>query len=967
MGQKDASTLLGKFRYNFVGWKLMRSIFQAFTATLYSYSVIFWGLLWVTTSFSCSDKLDRPEVLIGFSQCTTGDDWRQTMEAEMRRELSFHPGWELLIKDASSNSERQVEQIRELLAQEIDLLIVSPNEAAPLTPIVEEVYNSGVPVIVVDRNINSRQFTTYVGADNEEIGFLAGQYASRILGGNGKVVEIFGLRGSTPAIERSQGFRRAIASFPNLNIVAEVEGMWEKDSAYVRLPNVLVDLAEVDLIYAHNDVMALGGYESLPERIRKHIHFLGVDGLYTTDGGIDLVSDKVLTATMLYPTGGQEAIQLAADILNQESVPKINQLPSLVIDSTNVRVLSLQAKQLNDQQTDIEQQQKVLLEQRRTYQSQRLVLIVLTLSFIISVILGALALLSLRAKREANQLLQERNEEISRQRDQIAEVSAEKDVANRAKFEFFTNVSHEFRTPLTLILGPIEDLLELTQKQEELQAPLQIAHQNTLRMLRLINEVLDFRSLEKGQLQLKAAEYDLVEFIGNICSAFTSLAKRQQIEFCFQHSESHLPLFFDRNKLDKVIFNLLSNAFKFTRSGGKISLIIDQDRLAKKCVIRVEDSGPGINDDELDKIFDRFYQGSSQRQIHGSGLGLSLSKDIVELHQGELLVHSVLQVGTAFELVLPLGNDHLAPAQLIDTVENLQEQEELNYANYYIYDRDDDSTSPLRTEGKEEMEYCILIIEDNVELLNYTSKALEKHFKIYTATDGNAGMEMALAQVPDLIVSDVMMPGKNGVELLVALKNDMRTSHIPMILLTAKGDIEHQLEGIQAGAEAYISKPFHLSVLTEQIRSLIRNRKLMQQRYLSPSGVISRHNATNERDQAFISAFTNLVEDNIGNSQFKVQDICREIGLSRVQLHRKVTALLGYNISDYIQNARLKRAIQLLSSSKIPIAEVAYSVGFTSPSYFSTAFKAKYGVSPSNFRSSGETELKLPPRESKEG
>ncbi|MCB0636797.1 MAG: substrate-binding domain-containing protein [Lewinella sp.] len=908
-----------------------------------SLSYLLPGVLALFIWQGCANNGERePTYLIGFSQCTGNDAWRRTMQEDMARELAFHPEVKLITLDAEGDNDRQVKQVRELLEKEIDLLIVSPNEAAPITPVVEEVFNKGIPVIIVDRRTTSPLYSAYVGADNYQIGYIAGHYAANQLGSIGNIMEIWGLRGSTPAIDRHQGFVNALRDYPDITIVDSVDGEWLRETARQRIPPLLQARRDIDLVFAHNDMMALAAYQVAEQMGRADsIVFLGVDGLAGPNGGIQFVANGILDATFLYPTGGEQAIRIAVDILNQRPYEKENILQTTVIDSTNVRILKLQADKVLSQQYEIERQQEELQEQQATFYQQRMVMLALGALLLIAVVLASITLLNLRSKQEVNRDLQQKNAEILLQRNKIEEMAAEAEAANQAKLRFFTNISHEFRTPLSLILAPVEDFLSRRNLHPGMRQELQIVRRNVLRLVQLINKLMDFRRLENDKMTVRATQQDIGAFVQEMCTSFQPLAARRQIELQVQVPPRPVMVWFDTSMIDKVLFNLLSNAFKYTPDDGRVQVTLEE--LDNRVAIRVQDTGRGLSEEEAEHLFERFYR-KGQQKTGGTGLGLALTKELVECHRGHISVHSQPGAGATFIVELLLGDSHLA------------EDEKTRDLTTYVLDQqflDLAHPSPLLEPpppSSEEKEHAVLIIEDNPDMLNFLTRKLSKFYNVIQATGGQQGLELAQQYIPDLILSDVMMPGMDGFSLCRLLKERVTTSHIPVVLLTAQSDVDRQIEGLQAGADAYITKPFHYELLLERLRSLIYNRHLLQMRMVSGQNLVVRHNATTNLDQEFVDQFIKTVEANLGNPEFHVHDICTALGLSRVQLYRKVKALLGYSVNDYIQNMRLKRAMQLLARSDTPISDIAYEVGFSSPSYFSTVFKGKYQLSPSEYR-----------------
>ncbi|WP_052694893.1 substrate-binding domain-containing protein [Hymenobacter sp. AT01-02] len=915
-----------------------------------AYSVLLVRAIWVLGGLlavgSCSRSPEPPTYTIGFSQCTNGDAWRQAMLAGMKKELSFYPEVKFQIKDAKYNSALQEQQIKEFLREGIDLLIVSANETEPITPIVEEVYNRGIPVVILDRRITSKLYTAYVGGNNEEVGQIAGNYVASLLGRRGQVLEVLGAPGTSPAVDRHRGFAQTLATYPGIQLTAQVNSNWERPSVLERLPAVLRAHPEVDLIFAHNDRLALGAYQVCKQlQLDQRIRIVGVDGLPGAHGGIQLVQDDILKATLLYSPGGEEAIRTAMRVLRQQPYDKENILGTMVIDSTNVLTMKLQTEKLTSQQQDIQRQQRLLQQQRDTYASQQTVLYVLAAALVGSALLGLLVWRAFRANRRINQQLGQQNEEIRSQRNQLQEFAERAKVETEAKLRFFTNFSHELRTPLTLILGPVEEMLtsgpELPAAQRH---DLSLVRRNAQRLLQLVNQLMDFRKIDVGKMPVRATEGNLVAFVREIMDVFEKPARQRGITLRFLPAEPVIPLWFDVNVLDKVFFNLLSNALKFTPERGQITVSIQRVPAEGNVRVSVEDTGRGISEQDRAHIFEWFYQGQ-QSTAKGSGMGLALALGLTRLHLGQLSFTSRPGQGSTFvvtlPLVLPAAMKSVVAPTLATPIFALDEGLAMSSA----------VAAPLpQVVSSTSSEALVLVIEDNPDVNAFLAQKLQPHFQLTTAFDGATGLRLAAETIPDVIVCDVMLPELSGLEVVAQLKGDWRTSHIPVILLTARNAPEQQVEGVQAGADLYLTKPFNPAFLLESVRTLLSNREKQREHFRRELSVDTATVAPQRVDQKFLADLTAIVEANLTRSDLSVEDVARSMGISRVQLYRKVKAVLGTGVTDFIQGIRLTKARQLLLDDDLTIAEVAYQLGFSSPSYFSTSFKARYQVSPSEFR-----------------
>jgi signal transduction histidine kinase/CheY-like chemotaxis protein len=690
--------------------------------------------------------------------------------------------------------------------------------------------------------------------------------------------------------------------------------------------------------------MALAAYRIYQDmHINKPLSFVGVDGLAGPDGGMENVSNGVLKATALYPTGGDKAIQVATDILRSRSFEKENLLKTTIIDSTNVFVMQMQGEKILSQQRDILRQESKNQEQIKIYYSQRTLIYILLTGLVMLIVVSTIAIFSWREKIEINKRLEANSKEISNQRDTIAEIARQAEVATNEKLKFFTNISHEFKTPLTLIMGPVELLLAKgAEIQNQSRESALLIQKNALRLLRLVNQLMDFRKIEDKKMVMHVAEIDLIPFIQDIVAAFDDMAKKRKILFEFKSDIKKLPAFFDPDMLDKVIFNLLSNAFKFTKDKGIIRMSVSLDSKAKNTFIFIEDNGEGMSPESVQHAFDRFYTGE---HLGGTGLGLSLSKEFMDLHHGNLSLTSEKGKGTRFCIMVPLGMDHFEPNQILSSIPD--------YSRSQSYDpiiQDQVERYQSSTEHEGSHEHSVLIIEDNKELRTFLKGQLNRFYDVQEASDGPEGIRIAFEGVPDIIITDVKLPGKDGFEVSRILKQDLRTSHIPIIILTAKGTAEQKIVGIQTGADDYITKPFVFEFLVEKIKALIKTREALREHYSQDLKIGQPVFASRGLDKKFINDFRALVEKNIANPDFNVNDFGPELGMSRIQIYRKVKALIGYSVNDYVIDARLKKAQYLLLHTNRTIAEISSEVGFSSPNYFSTTFKSKFNLSPKEYK-----------------
>ena len=881
---------------------------------------------------------------IGFAQAQGGDNWRETMLGEMKREVSFHNNIEFIIKDAQANSKTQKEQIQELINQKIDLLIVSPHEVLPLSPLLEKIYNSNIPIVLIDRRINSEKFTSFVGASNFEVGQNAGKYTVSLLKGKGNVLEITGLNSASPFIDRDNGFMNIISKNKGIKLIAKIN---DHELNYVKkLDSVIKNNKNIDVIFAQSDYIAKIVYQICKNiGVERKIKIIGVDGLSLSGMGMDMVANNQMKATVLYPTGGQEAIQTAINILEKRPFKKENALESTIIDSTNVKILQQQSRKVIEQQLDIDKRQNRIEQQINISKNQTNIILAISITLALALILSSIFYYLFKENKKISKKLMAQKDEISEQRNKLVILVEQVKEATEAKFNFFTNISHELRTPLTLILGPLEDTMSSSRLHFTLKNNLELVQRNAIRLLKLINQLMDFRKIEEGKMKLNVTKNNLGNFVLEIANEFKELAKKKHISLNVNNMATGLNIYFDNAMIDKVLFNLLSNAFKFTEEHGTINITIDQDEENSLAIVKIEDDGIGMSNEDVEHAFDLFYQGHSST-FKGTGLGLSLSKELIIAHKGDIEINSKKGKGTCFTIKLPLEQDHVKPADIKSefTQNNFIKDSYIYISDILPHHYEKVSKEPLENVAS------ILIIEDNDDLKEFLKNRLEGTYEVHTANNGNEGINKAFDIVPDLIISDIIMPGLSGLKIAETLKNDLRSSHIPIILLTAKSSIEDQIEGMKSQADLFISKPFNLTYLEESIVSLLKNRTILREHYTSELPSESRSNNSNKLDRKFISEFTSIIEANLSNEDFSVDDIYKGLGISKIQLYRKTKALLGFNVNDYILTVRLQKAKYLLNNEDLSISEIAYKVGFASQAYFSTVFKSKFSVTPSEFK-----------------
>ncbi|MBD5269366.1 MAG: substrate-binding domain-containing protein [Bacteroides sp.] len=916
---------------------------------------------------SCGSKPVTPQASgkrhyrIGVSQCSS-DDWRNKMNEEIEREILFHPEAEVEIRSAEDSNARQIADIRHFMDNGFDLIIAAPNEADAITPIIKQVYDKGIPVIIFDRNINGDSFTAWQGADNKSIGRDAAHYVARLhkeSSGNGKIIELYGRNGSTPAMFRHEGFKNEMEKIPGIETVASAYADWNYEDALRVSDSLLHIYPDVEFIYAHNDRMAIAAAASA-KKLGVSPKIIGIDA--APEIGIKAVKDSIITATFMYPTEGHRIIRTAINILDGKPYDRISMLPtSSAVDLSNADILLLQNNALIEETSKMQMLKSQVDEYWNRHSAQT---ILFYSAIAILLLLAALLFFSIRmywnSKRHQIELL-EQNQLLEKERNKQIFLNNELEKATQAKLLFFTNVSHDLRTPLTLISEPISQLREATNLTPSQHDMAQLAYKNVKILQRLITQILDFRKYESGNLQLHSSYFNLGEAARDWAESFRALAKKKDIDFSvYIDQENDLTIFADAEKLERVAFNLLSNAFKHTKSNGKVAFTCRRDD--NMLEFSVSDTGEGIHPDQLPHIFERFYQADSVNP-EGSGIGLALAKSFVDIHAGSISVESEPNKLTVFKVRIPISHDEKEIATTT-TPPTLSEEDVLaEMSGVGNTQTEFDPEKPL-----------LLLVEDNPDMRTLISGILGDEYNVACAADGKEGLRTATRYVPDLVITDVMMPIMNGMEFCTRLKNEISTSHIPVLMLTACTLDSQRIEGYTSGADGYLEKPFDAEMLRIRCRNLIENRRRVKNIW-EASAVTSpatkekdttkgeqnkdthpasdrRAGALSEVDNDFYRGFLAKVKERMADPDLSVDSLAADMGLGRSQFYRKIKALTNYSPVELLKKMRLQQARTLLTTTEKSISEIAYEVGFSTPAYFTRCFREAYGQTPSELRES---------------
>lgn len=868
-------------------------------------------VVFLTLVFSaCSDN-NVKKYVIGVSQCSE-DIWRDKLNNELVMSTYQHDNVTLKFASANDNDRLQKQQIEQFIKEGVNLLIVSPNQIHTISSVIDKAYDAGIPVILFDRKTDSRKYTAFIGADNYEAGHEIGYFIGQQLEGKGNIAEICGLQASSPAIERNRGFMDALKNYPDIKVVARGYGDWIKESGVTAMDSILVQSKEsFQYVFAQNDRMALGALQSIKKHKVKGIKIVGIDALPVPGGGMENVRDGNLEASYIYPTRGDSVMQLALNILEKKPYKRDNYLKGALVTKANANVLLMQNEEMNKQTARLNALHGKVDTYLVQYNHQKMYIVLF--SIILLLLIGIMVYIYRTI------LMKRRIEEE----------------ANKAKLQFFTNISHELRTPLTLIADPVNYIIHDDNLNSQQRSMLQIVQRNVLVLTQLVSEILDFRKVQNGKMELRLSDFNLAESMKQWIMLFSASAQKKHIAISMNAPDAVM-LRADQDKIERICYNLLSNALKYTSEGGEITLTAKEEN--GRVMISVADNGCGISSDELPYIFDRFYQAKNAGR--GTGIGLAIVKAFTELHHGEVSATSVEGKGSTFTIHIPVRQKGEVTNQPTEKIEQLVEpssaQEVPNQARHI-----DELIQPYQTDKPE-----VLIIDDNIDIRTYLRSVLSEKYNVSEAADGKVGLELARKIVPDIVLSDIMMPVMDGLAFCQQLKTDKAISHIPVILLTARSLDEQRAEGYEHGADAYLSKPFSLRLLLSRIDNLIESRKKLNQTWSKGVEDDEIGNISNEIDKSFLKQLRKIIQENLANSDLSVEQIGDEIGLSRVQLYRKVKALTGYSPVEIVRKARLTRARHLLRTTEKTVSEVAYAVGFSTPSYFSKCYKDEFGESP---------------------
>jgi signal transduction histidine kinase/CheY-like chemotaxis protein/AraC-like DNA-binding protein len=819
----------------------------------------------------------------------------------------------VLYKDAKADNLLQIKQVEELVNNGIDVLMISPNESEPLTPIVESVRARGIPVVVIDRRISSENFDAFIGGNNLSVGRLAGEMSVDLLLEKDirspKILSVTGLEGSSPAQERQFGFEEVLSA--NQLDTDVVKSDWKKQTARKLLDSInKINYKYYDLIFAHNDEMASSASEIYSNSTKKPI-IIGVDGLATNGGGLEMVINNKIDGTVSYPPSGAKALRLAFDLALGKSVNKYNYENIFKIDQRNASTLYNEALRVRSQQ----QKLKSLIENYDSLsldieEKNQVILWISILSGLLFISVW-LSFFFLYQKNRANNLLRTKqevinhqNKEISQNRDQLISALKQMEEMSEMKTQFFSNISHEFKNLLALMSLDLDKVVADSSTKSRLTRYLSMINSN-------LNRLLSYKNLNSDEYPIELKYGDLSETVKEVAMNFKLSIEAKKLKFNVEAP----PVFtdYDADVIQKVLSNIISNAIKYTKKGSISIRLFEDDKLI---YITIADTGIGIPENEIPKIFERHKRSSLSGEDKDSyGIGLHFCKSLISLMNGKITVSSKLNKGSAFTISLPVKPE----------LENLQKKTH----------KEIDKSKPT-----------VFIAEDNPHILARIVQILEENYNVLFENNGIDAYKQINYHHPDIVISDILMPGMDGIQLCQKLFDNPSTINIPVLLLSAVQGDEIRTQGYKTGADAFLSKPFSSETLLSRVENLLK--KSIKTKTTSKISV--QVNSKSDEDNKFLTAISDYLYENISEYNFKIEDLLSELGMSRSKFYRKLKSLTKLSPNDYIRKIRLDYASQILIKADFSIAEVAYKVGFTDVKYFSKIFKKEFNVTPSEYR-----------------
>lgn len=819
---------------------------------------------------------------------------------------------------------------------------MSPIDSVSVTCAIAEARDAGIPVVTFDRTISEPIMTAHVGADNEVLGEAAADFILSRQSAATEILEIEGLKGSTPAADRHRGFMRGLQE-RGASLTARAYADWTQSRARVLADSLLREYPNARAVFAQNDRMALGVREAAEDLGIDSLTIVGIDAVPSL--GIQAVADGFIDATFIYPTAAEILVETSMNIAKGQPFDSLTVIKSVYhVDPSNADILLTLARSVDTATDKVNFLHSKVTEYTTRQTEQRAFIVAIGT---IMLLLAGWIFLLLKAywvNRRHREQLSEHNAQLKDQADELRSLNTRLEEATRSKLIFYTNASHDLRTPLTLIAEPINSVAAANNLTPEQHTLMQLAAKNVKILLRLINQILDFRKYENGKMDLNLQEINLRESVEEWAAAFLPLARKRHLHLSIDirpGADIHLAL--DPEKMERVFFNLMSNAFRYTPDNGTITAIVDAT--PETMTLRVTDTGQGMTRAEVERVFERFYRAENVRP-QGTGIGLALVKSFVELHGGTIEVESEPGVGTTFTVTLPVR--HVS--------ETAQPVEAHIAADTVISELDEVEADTAAAEAANDGRPTVLVIDDNPDIRTLVRTLLSADYAVAEAAGGAQGIKLASKYIPDLVICDVMMPDMDGLECCSRLKSETVTSHIPVLMLTACALDNQRAEGYASGADGYLAKPFDGHVFRARVDSLIANRRRIldaPDTSKAPAAIpakVSRASGARPLDNEFYNRVVEIMEAEMANPDISVEEIGARVGLSRVQFYRKVKALTNFSPNELLRNMRLQAAYKMLTSTERTVAEVAYAVGFTSPGYFTKCFREAYGELPTDLQ-----------------
>lgn len=860
---------------------------------------------------ACNHSNDEKEKIIGFSQCFSSDEWRRVMNEEIMTEitLSQNEKLKLIQKNANGNTQLQAKQIQELLDQKIDVLLVSPNEAQPLTDIISKVYKRGIPVIVIDRNISNNNFSAFLGGNNFRVGEIVAEMVNEKFAHkkNLNILQITGLHLSSPAQQRKTGFDANVD--PNLKANMQyLDGNWHYEIAFRKLDSLYrISKTPFDIIFAHNDEMAVAA-SSISKKYGASPAIYGVDGLQSPNGGIALVRNNQITGTVYYPPGGDKAVQLAIDILNHKKVEKYNYLNVFAIDKNNVETIYAERKRIDENHGKLKKVLSLYDTLSEILKSRNRFLFIVSSLCILLIAATSLILLTIRKIKKKNQELKFRQDVIDGQynklflqKNELVDVVKKMEEIKALQANYFMDSSHELKNLLTLI--------QLDMDEMEKTGKISRSLRNNIRKLSpYARKILNYKTTtHQSESSLEFKYGNVAPIINKIIADFKPMLDAKNITLSTKIHNVYCD--FNETAINSILSDLLNNAQKFTPENGNIEISLDTEN--DEVLLAVRDNGIGISQNKISDIFKRFYKLEDENE-ESFGIGLNMALTYAQKHAGNIQINSKKNHGAEFKLIFPTKQSNETKANII---------------------------------AKQNAEK-ILIVEDDNAIRKRLKEILNSEYNIIEADNGKVGFEKAKYESPKLIISDILMPEMDGLEMCKMLSENPKTKFIPIIILSAVDEKDTLIKAYDLGIDSYINKPFYKDHLLARVNNVLQKRKEIGENGLLKDGTVT----LSQEDKDFLTKVKKILYANIHDGDFLVENIAEQLGMSRSKFYRKVKEITHESPVHLIRDYKLEYAAQIILRKDLSVAETAMESGFSDAKYFTKCFYQKFNIYPSHFK-----------------